>query len=549
MSFCLLCLLLGLVFGCIPASAAQICEAQGWRSYECRELSSLQELIKVKAFPTDNWHRLSIKNQHTEFSIGTASSAESLSSLSDLDLSQVPQLLLQRRGFSILPQLKHLNISGCGLTQLLGTHFASESALQMLDASNNGLSTLTKDVFSNLRKLIYVNLTQNALQEFAMPPMAQLQQLDLSHNALLNVSLSACAHLEQLLLNDNQLEQLDALSFRGLNTLQHLQLSYNSLSNIGKDTFQPLVQLRRLNISHNVLGALRPQVFGSAAVQSFSLQQLDLSGNSLRLLFDNQFRLLAKLQLLDLSQNSIASLSSPHFAGLSSLRKLYLQSNDILEIKPHTFAALVDLDTLDLSYNNIESLDDDAFGSKTLPRLRKLNLNANNLKRLHALAFSSLPFVEYLSLGNNDLRNLDVRMFLPMRQLQKLHLGHNEITEIDRDVLSSLSSVQELLIDNNKLTFLPYVNDTLPQLKRVAIEGNPWQCACFVKLERWLQSKQVTYLREGTGYYDGEKPLCAVTSSNHCVQSVEADQHLDVRFEFEQLHEARQSEEDSAVQD
>lgn len=176
-------------------------------------------------------------------------------------------------------------------------------------------------------------------------------------------------------------------AFRGLHGLLELQLSGNRLSSIGLETFQPLAQLRKLNLSQNALDALRPNVFG--AVQNFvlHLQQLDLSGNRIRLLFDNQFRVLARLQMLDVSRNSIASLSPAHFVGLGSLRKLYLQYNAILEIKPATFAALQNLDTLDLSYNNLEFLEDQIFGGNTLPRMRRLNLNGNRMKHLHPLAF------------------------------------------------------------------------------------------------------------------------------------------------------------------
>ncbi|XP_060658424.1 leucine-rich repeats and immunoglobulin-like domains protein 2 [Drosophila nasuta] len=338
---------------------------------------------------------------------------------------------------------------------------------------------------------------------------------------------------------------LDATSLRGFPELLELELSGNSITEIGKDTFQPLMDLRILNLSMNALSALRVQVFGSSAVQQFALQQLDLSQNNIRLLFDNQFRLLGGLQMLDLSGNSIVSLNSLHFAGLQSLRKLYLQSNDLIEIKENTFSALEDLDTLDLSHNSIEYLGEFVFGSKTLPRLRKLNLNANNLKHLHTMAFSSLPFLEYLSLGNNEVRHLDERIFAPLRQLQKLHLGHNQLTELSSDILESLNNITDLLIDNNQLTFLPELNGMLPHLQRVAIEGNPWQCACFAELEHWLHSRQVKYLRDNTGFYNGEKPLCVVSTVENCVRNVFDDRHQDAMDEFEHHLNGNQSEEQS----
>ncbi|XP_023033220.1 insulin-like growth factor-binding protein complex acid labile subunit [Drosophila willistoni] len=531
-------LALWLVCRCFPRCTAQVCNPRGWRNYECSELASLEDLINSEGLSTETWHTLSIRNELTELAIGPAYSFDQrLASLTNLDLSRVTRLKLFDGGFSSLPQLRHLNISHCGLENLQGNHFSLDSALQMLDASHNGLTTLTKDAVGNLHKLIYANFTYNSLTVFEMSNMPLLYRLDLSHNQLINVSFGVCPHLQQLLLTDNRMSQLDVNTFHGLHGLLELHLSYNQLTTITSDTFKPLTQLRLLNLSHNYLDALRPQVFGAAQDFAINLHHLDLSGNRIRLLFENQFRVLPRLQTLDVSKNSIASLSPGHFTGLGTLRKLYLQSNDILEIKAGTFAGLSNLDTLDLSHNDLEYFDEYEFGGNTLARLRKLNLNANSIKYLHPLAFSSLPFLEYLSLGHNELHSLDVRMFLPMRHLQKLHLGHNLFDEIGPDVLESLSNVMELLIDNNKLTFLANANDTFPNLKRIAIEGNPWQCACFVELERWLSARQIIYLRENTGYYKGERPLCVITAVEYCVQNLQAVRKQGIIHDFEEEQE------------
>ncbi|XP_020816973.1 insulin-like growth factor-binding protein complex acid labile subunit [Drosophila serrata] len=541
--------LLPLILCGIPfLDAADLCQPVGWRSFKCNELSSLQDLVGLGA---ENWHQLSIRNEQTELEVGSGDTANHLGNLVELDLSAAIPINIHSGGFSILPNLRYLNLSSCGLTNIQGNHFAAESSLQRLDFSHNQMEILDRDFFGNLRKLIYANFSHNSLTKCDLPHMPLLNRLELGHNRLINATFGVCPQLQELILNDNQLEQLDVNAFRGLHGLLQLELSGNKLTSIGQETFQPLNQLRILNLSRNSIGALRPNVFG--AVQNFvlHLQELDLSSNRMRLLFDNQFRVLARLQVLDVSRNSIASLSPGHFVGLGSLRKLYLQNNDILEIKPDTFSALVNLDTLDLSFNSLEFLEEQIFGSNTLSRMRKLNLNANHLKRLHPLAFSSLPFLEYLSLGHNELKSLDVRMFAPMRHLQKLHLGHNLLEEIGLDVLESLSSVTEVLVDNNRLTFLAKVNVSFPNLKRVAIEGNPWQCPCFVKLQLWLATRNVVYLRENTGYYKGERPLCIVTTVDYCIQNLQTVRRLNILGDFqgEQVQADVFEEDASAAQD
>ncbi|XP_017040365.1 insulin-like growth factor-binding protein complex acid labile subunit [Drosophila ficusphila] len=542
-------LFLWFLCGGIPfLDGADLCQPIGWRNFQCNEVASLQDLVDLGA---ENWHTLSVRNVQTELEVGSGENAEHLANLVELDLTSAAPINLHTSGFSILPNLRYLNLSGCGLSEMQGNHFAVDSALQRIDLSHNQMELLDRDFFGNLRKLIYANFSHNALKQCDLPHMPLLNRLELGHNRLVNATFGVCPQLQELILNNNQLAQLDVNAFRGLHGLLELQLSDNRLNSIGQDTFQPLSQLRILNLSRNALDALRPNVFGAIQNYVVHLQQLDLSVNRIRLLFDNQFRVLARLQMLDVSRNSIASLSPGHFVGLGSLRKLYLQYNAILEIKSGTFAALVNLDTLDLSYNNLEFLEEQIFGSNTLSRMRRLNLNGNHMKQLHPLAFSSLPFLEYLKLGHNELKSLDVRMFAPMRRLQKLHLGHNLLEEINLDVLESLSSVQEILVDNNRLTFLSKVNVSFPNLKRVSIEGNPWQCPCFVKLQHWLATRDVVYLRDNTGYYKGERPLCIVTNVDYCIQNLQAVRRLGILGDFqgEQIMADAFEDDASAAQD
>lgn len=197
----------------IPYCSTQICQSQTEHSFECQELENLQAINNLKVTSTDSWHKLIIRNRNIEFSIGTANSLPNLSNLLALDVSHVPRLELLDGGFSLLPNLRHLNLSGCALEQLLGTHFASDSTLQLLDASHNELRALTKNSFDNLRKLVYANFTHNSLTHLELPHMPLLQQLHLGHNELANFTLGNCPHLQQLILNDNQISQVSGRQF------------------------------------------------------------------------------------------------------------------------------------------------------------------------------------------------------------------------------------------------------------------------------------------------------------------------------------------------
>lgn len=191
------------------------------------------------------------------------------------------------------------------------------------------------------------------------------------------------------------------------------------------------------------------------------------------------------------------------------------------------------MDTLELSGNNLINLNKNVF-AETMPRLRKLLLNRNNLKILASDTFVGLPSLDYLSLGHNSHIKLNTQMFAPLKRLKKLHLGNNYIEEIPADVLESFNDLTELLLDHNKLTFLPEVNATFPFLKKIAIEGNPWQCPCLDFLVGFFEERKIQYQRNN-GYFDGRKPLCVVTPVKFCVRNLKVVQDYGVSEIYEKM--------------
>ncbi|XP_063912971.1 adhesion G protein-coupled receptor A3 isoform X1 [Zophobas morio] len=108
--------------------------------------------------------------------------------------------------------------------------------------------------------------------------------------------------------------------------------------NIANDVVQ-------FNLSNNLLDTFFPKV------QLIALQKLDLSGNRLTELQNNQFSELPNLRRLDVSNNNIKSIELLAFAKLGSLEKLKLNQNQISTIALGTFNPLVSLKQLDISIN------------------------------------------------------------------------------------------------------------------------------------------------------------------------------------------------------
>ncbi|XP_062133159.1 TLR4 interactor with leucine rich repeats-like [Drosophila sulfurigaster albostrigata] len=448
---------------CVATAATQTCQIEDSKFYslKCQELSSLEE---INDFPTKKLCGLEIINTQTKLTIGTVNSSLNMPRLSFLYLSHVPRLELLSEGFSNLPYLMHLNISGCGVEQLLASHFPTVCPIIEFDTSDNKLSVLTKDLLSKFSKLIFAVFANNSLTHVEVPYMRSLGILDLSHNNLttFNITLGNCPYLRKLYLNNNKLTQFQI--------------------------------------------TLPAEVVDSSVEKVLRLKKLDLSNNCISELIENQFELLGELEILELSGNRITTLKSAHFAGLTSLRHLHLASNYNMELIGHTFEALEQLETLDLSYIFLENLSPHLFGFKQVNKkgrykylpmvhMRKLSLTGNMLQHLHPRTFKKLPFLDTLLLADNALRVLPAGLFVPIRNLRMLDVGHNQLIKISRDLLEALSKITVLQIDYNQLSYLPDLNGTLPNLVRMDVEGNPWQCDLFAQTERWLISRKIAYIK------------------------------------------------------
>ncbi|XP_034110227.1 insulin-like growth factor-binding protein complex acid labile subunit [Drosophila albomicans] len=460
---------------CFIATAAKPkCEMQKRKltSLKCEELSSFTEISSVLHLPARNLQQLTIQSRDTKLTIGAANSSVNMPHLFLLDLSHSTGLELLSEGFSKYPNLTDIDITGCGLEQLLDSHFAIDSMVHLLKAGHNKLSSLSKDLFNRLPRLQKAYFNHNGLSHLELPHMPNLRYLELQRNKLTDFNLNNCPRLEHLDLYGNQLTE-----------------------------FQ---------ITPPAEG------FNSSTKKQFPLRLLNLSFNKINVLRENHFELLGNLKILKLSGNRITTLKSAHLSGLTSLRHLLLASNYKIELQEHTFEGLEQLVTLDLSYIGLENLDPHLFGYKQVDKqglyeylpmahMRQLRLVGNKLQHLDPRAFEKLPFLDTLVLASNAFRVLPAGPFAPIRSLRILFVRYNQLTKISRDLLEALSNITTLCIDNNQLSSLPDLNGTLPNLDAMTIGENPWQCDLFAQTERWLISRKIRYITDDIG---SEKPIC-----------------------------------------
>lgn len=139
----------------------------------------------------------------------------------------------------------------------------------------------------------------------------------------------------KLIASHNKLTSLKNISFSAFHPqpLAVITLDYNAISEVDSNTFNRLVFLKKLCMSHNMIVGLHPATFADAIL----LEQIEISDNNLiyvhpELLIKNLY-----LQLFDAGNNRIRILPSGLFKYNSNLMGVYVNGNELRFLSSQQF--------------------------------------------------------------------------------------------------------------------------------------------------------------------------------------------------------------------
>ncbi|XP_008114843.2 malignant fibrous histiocytoma-amplified sequence 1 [Anolis carolinensis] len=305
------------------------------------------------------------------------------------------------------------------------------------------------------------------------PPASRLSSLALVGRGLEELPEGLCAavggELSALSLRRNRLAQLPPPSaLRHLVRLSELDLSHNRLRGL-RDEGRALAllggQLRKLNLSHNQLGAESEGALPAGLAHLRCLEELDLSFNRLRRLPERSLAPLQRLRALDVDHNQLGAFPNA-LLSLGALEELDCSGNRLLRALPEGISALHRLKVLWLSGTGLEALPE---GLCRLAALESLMLDGNRLVALPA-GFGGLQRLKMLNLSSNLLSDFPAAI-LALPGLEELYLSRNQLSLLPGGV-SQLQQLRTLWLDNNRLRFLPDAVVQLRQLEELVLQGN-----------------------------------------------------------------------------
>ncbi|XP_061393291.1 chaoptin-like, partial [Musca vetustissima] len=292
----------------------------------------------------------------------------------------------------------------------------------------------------------------------ALNSMQKLSALDFDYNEIEKIEDYSFygLRLSKLNMKGNRLQSIPEHAFVGLEeSMQEIDLSENSLRSFPMMALRKLDYLRILRLSNNKISTFYGDIqlvtnnaTAASTLRLPSLTFLDLSSNKFTEILDDCFRTFPQLKTLSMYANQIETVQADAFKSLKELMSLDMSHNRIISLDSKIFDKNKRLQTVDLSHNHIHSISG-VFSN--LPHLREIFLSENNILELPADAFTNSSNVEVIYLEYNAIAHVDPNVFSSLINLDHLYLRANFIPLLPVTLLDKCQKLSSLSLDDNDI--------------------------------------------------------------------------------------------------
>ncbi|XP_010199800.1 CD180 antigen [Colius striatus] len=352
---------------------------------------------------------------------------------------------------------------------------------EILDFSFNLLPSLQNSTFSELKSLLYLDLTRCQISwvyDGAFQSNRQLKTIVLTGNLLMFLSDIAFAgprSLKQLVLTQTGISSMSFIPMTNLDSLDTLILGSNHISSLQLPPNFPTLNLKYLDFQMNNIRAITAE--DVRVLQKTSNITLIFKGNDIAYIESGAFQ--SHFYSLDFGgctdipgilagiRNSTAQtlwlgtfhgmekmtyLSPDVLQGLCniSVKDLYLQLRHFRNLNADTFQCLTRLRKLDLTQTHLRALPSGISGMSSL---MELVLNANSFEHLCNISSTAFPSLTHLHIkGNLQDLQLGSGCLEKLAKLQHLDLSKSHIESFDccNKALSGLTSLRHLNLSRNR---------------------------------------------------------------------------------------------------
>uniref|UniRef100_A0A1B6CHW6 LRRCT domain-containing protein n=1 Tax=Clastoptera arizonana TaxID=38151 RepID=A0A1B6CHW6_9HEMI len=393
---------------------------------------------------------------------------------SESNLTSIPTL---DEGLSL--SVYFLNMNANNLTEI--NPFPPDIKIRTLQLAENGLTKIEKRTFAPLLYLLELDLSSNNItfidsHAFTENPGLITLELQNNHFDPIEGPFLHARALINLDLRDCHISRLTPDFFINTTGINNLDLSGNPLRILEAGIFDPLMSLEHLKLNRCNL----THIAGTTFANIEHIRTLELSHNNLKGPVDWMMVLghLGRLEQLDIRGSGIVNLPDNVFDNNTYLRQLILAENELVDLDVATTLGqnLKHLDFLDLSdCHLVGPLSENAFSNAA--KLRILLLSGNKLfPATLSAALAHTTKLHKLSLKNCDLTRIPADTFHRLTSLQELDISRNPLNNAFTGLLTPLETLEHLDMGYSNLGRISKSTfSKMTSLKTLILSGNKLQ--------------------------------------------------------------------------
>nr|GMD30765.1 receptor-like protein EIX2 [Ipomoea batatas] len=371
--------------------------------------------------------------------------------------------------------LRGLGLRSCELGPKFPNWLHTQTKLDTLDISNNGISDIIPQWITNLSTLVYLCVSQNRIRgKLPDIPSALNGVVDFSNNLLEGPIPKNYSRVSILNLSKNKLSGTISILCTNISKWSHHQLDLSNNFFRGKipECLGEAYDLYSLNLANNNFFGEIPLSIGHLN----NMASLHLRSNR----FDGEFPLslnnCTSLAILDLGNNYFTG-GIPASIGesLKELRILCMDSNELEGSIPINICQLQFIHIIDLSSNHLSGSIPTCFNSlmttydEWMPNMEAFGSSQqtygilNSVKEvffdyewlmwkgLEVEYGKNLKFMKLIDLSSNKLVGDIPVEITDLHMLNSLNLSRNNLTGSIPDKIGQMSSLENLDLSNNQL--------------------------------------------------------------------------------------------------
>ncbi|XP_031091400.1 receptor-like protein EIX2 isoform X2 [Ipomoea triloba] len=420
----------------------------------------------------------------------------SISEISFSNFSKLDELILSDNflivnlGTHWIPpfQLRSLSLRSCELGPKFPDWIQTQTELNLLDISNNGISDLIPQWLTNLSNLNYLSASQNRIQGKLpnLPPLVLI--VDFRSNLLEGPIPKNYSRGPDLLLSKNKLS--GTISTLCTNFSKHysvLDLSNNFFREKIPECLWKFNEWYILNLANNNFFGEIPLSIGHLN----SIESLNLRNNRFYGKFPVSLKNCTSLVVLDLGNNYLTGgIPASIWESLEVLKILCLNSNELKGSIPINICQLHSIRIMDLSSNHFSGSIPTCFNSlmttddERMPELyfdtfedpmEEVFFDSEWLiwKGIEREYGKNLKFMKFIDLSSNKLVGEIPIEITDLHMLNSLNLSRNKLTGSIPDKIGQMSSLESLDLSNNQLSgAIPFSMASISFLAHLDLSNN-----------------------------------------------------------------------------